>query len=137
MLLQMAKFLSFLWMSIFYYIHFVCVYVSVSACLFMCLCVCMFLCINICVYVCLCVSLSLCFNVCVCTFARVSVCVCMSLRISFCLCVCLCVCVCAHRGGPEAKAMGHFTCRESLLNYFNLLHRNCVHMLYMKFFCFN
>lgn len=78
-------------------------------------------------------------SLCVSACAHVHVCLCMSvcLYVSVSVYVCVCVCVCAHREGAEAKATGHFTCRESLLNYFNLLHRNCVHTLYMKFFCFN
>lgn len=57
-----------------------------------------------------------------------------------CVCVCLCVflcvsaCICARIYVWPKKAMGDFTCRENLLNYFNLLHRECVHILYTKFF---
>ena len=117
--------------------------VSVSACLFVCVSVC----VHVVVYVCVCVCLRvfvcqcLCMSICPCVSMSVCahghVCLCMSVCLSGSVSVYVCVCVCVHRGRAEGKATGYFTYKESLLNYFNLLPRDCVHTLYMKFFCFN
>lgn len=46
------------------------------------------------------------------------------------------MCMCVYRRKIGRKAIAYLTCGEDLLNYFNLLQKDCVYMLYVKFFFF-
>ena len=67
-----------------------CVYVCLCACVYVCLCACVYVCVCVCVSVCVCV----CVRACTCVCVRVCTCVCVSVRVCVCTCTCVCVCMC-------------------------------------------
>ena len=93
-----------------------CVYLSVSGCVFVftCLSLDVSVCLPVCLYMCLCVYLSV--STCVCVFT------CLSLHVSVCLPVCLWMCLCVYLSVSGCVCV--FTCLSVCLSQDGVMFRD-------------